>query len=473
MQPSQSLKSKLIKGGIALTIRQLVSSFLSLLSALVIARVLGPKLYGILATSLGIFYFFKWTGRGGLNIYLTRKPESNNKEIEEILAFYNTVGVAFCILLWLAAPAFGGWTGEVAVVQILRWLTPAIWLDMVGGLSTALLARELRFAEVGLIDAIAQIANYSLSIPLVLLNWGYWGPVIGYFLQFLLFALLSYYRCPIKWRWRWNWKILQPALHYGFTYYCSNWILTFRSLTVPLIISRLAGMEAAGIASISIRIVQQISLLRQTIAEMSISVMGKFMTDLEKVRHIISKGMAYQALVMAPACATFACFATWIIPTFFGKQWLSSTQLFPFIALAACVGAIFDLHNSTLYAAGLNREVAIQNLGYVGSLWVGSALCTPPLGLLGYGVAEILAMPSYFLIHKSLAKLYGSPNYWNAFLITLAAVPALVGGVWLPPLLGFGILIVSYGMLFILNQSVRTICLELWSFMQWRKKSEA
>jgi len=446
---------------------------MSLLSALVIARVLGPDLFGILATSLGIFYFLKWTGRFGMSVYVSREPDLNNGTIQQILAFYNTVGIAFCVLLWLMAPVFSWWTKEVAVAQILRWLIPAIWLDMVGGLSTGLLTRELRLAEVGLIDVAAQIANYTLSISLVLLGWGYWGPVIGCFLQFFLSALLSYYRYPIKWCWRLDLKILQPVFHYAFTYYFSNWILTFKSLTIPLVISRLGGMEVAGITSISIRIVQQLSLLRQTIAEISISVMAKFITDLDKVRHTITKGMAYQALVMAPICATYSCFATWIIPTFFGKQWLSSNQLFPFIALAASVGAIFDLHNSTLYAAGYNREVAIRNVGYVGSLWLGSILFTPLLGVLGYGIAEILAIPSYFFIHKSVAKLYGSPNYGNAFWILLAAVPALFGGVWLPPLLGFGILIVSYGMLFLLNQSVQTLSLELWSFMQWRKKSKA
>ncbi len=470
MKPPQDFKSKIIKGGLFLTIRQIVTTFLSLLSALVIARILGPQVYGIVATSLGIFYFFKWTGRIGMHIYVVRTPDFNKVEIEQILTFYNTVGVGACLLLWLAAPIFGSWTGKAEVTQILRCLIPAIWLDMIGGLSTGLLERELRFAEVGLIDAVAQITNYSVSIPLVLVGWGYWGPTTGYFLQFLVFAILSYYNAPIKWCWRWNWKTVQPALHYGLTYYSSNWIFTFKSLTVPLIISRLGGMEVAGITSVSIRIVQQLSLLRQIIGRMSISVMAKFITELSKIRRVITKGMAYQALVMAPVCATFSCFSAWIIPTFFGEQWLSSNQLFPLIALAASVGAIFDLHNSTLYAAGHNSEVAFRNLGYVGSLWLGSLIFTPMWGVLGYGAAEIFALPSYFLIHRSLVNFCGSPNYWNAFWIILASIPALIGAIWLPPLLSFSLLIISYLILLVLNESVRSLLLELWSMIRKRKK---
>ncbi len=469
MQFSKEIKSKILQGGIFLTLRQLLAALLSLISTLVIARVLGPGNYGIVATSIGIFYFLKWTSRLGLDAYLIRKPNLSKAEAEQVLSFYNTVGVLFCIILWLASPVFGWWTGHNAVAQAMRWLVPVVWLDMIGATSISMLERELCFAQVGIIETLAQFANYLLSVPLVLMHWSYWGPVAGTVLEYVIFASLSQYFYRIAWRWRWNWQLLQPALRYGITFFSSNWITTLQSLTVPLFVSRLAGIEAAGIVGIAIRMVQQLELPRIVIRRMSISVMAKLMGDPDAIQRAVSRGMAYQALLMGTVGATAACLATWIIPTLFGEKWLFSAQVFPLLALTASVSTIFDLHTSTLYASGHNREVARLNGVYVGMLWLGTCLFIPLLGLWGYPIAELTALPSYLLIHHSLRKLYGSPDYWNAVWFILAAIPPLLGGIWLPLPLTFVPLIVSYGLLFSLNSNARQVVRELFSAARTRQ----
>ena len=50
-----TLKDKVVKGGLYLALRQLVTVGLSVLSILVIAKQLGPTNYGIMVNALGIF----------------------------------------------------------------------------------------------------------------------------------------------------------------------------------------------------------------------------------------------------------------------------------------------------------------------------------------------------------------------------------------------------------------------------------
>ena len=177
MPTSKNLKEKIVKGGVSLSIRQLIVSGLSLVNILIIARILGPERYGIVTIILGFFYFLTPTLKLGLQVYLVRKPDLFESEPEQIVAFYNTVGVAVIALLWLATPLIGWWTGTTEVTQGLRWVLPVLWLDQVSRVSITMLERELRFAQVGIIEAVAQIANYSLSVVLVLMGWGYWGAI--------------------------------------------------------------------------------------------------------------------------------------------------------------------------------------------------------------------------------------------------------------------------------------------------------
>jgi PST family polysaccharide transporter len=468
MEPVQKLKEKVLKGGIYLAVRQLSTAVLSLISVLVIARLLGPKNYGIVAIALGFFYFLTWTSKLGLNVYVTRQPELPKDAPEQILSFYNTLGAILSILILLLAPAFGWWTGQSEVSQLIRWLALPLWLEMVGTASISMLERELRFTQVGLIETIAQVSNYLLAVPLVLMNWSYWGPIAGLVLQCTVYALMARYYYPISLRRRWRLPFIRSALSYGLTFCGSQWIMSLRTLTVPLLVSRLVGVEAAGITSIAIRFVEQLSLLRAIMLRMSISLLAKLMSNLELTRAAISRGMTYQVLVVGPTCAVFSCCAGWLIPLMFGAEWLPSAKLFPLIAVAVLIGSVFDLHGSALYAAGHNREVALYSFGYITVEWLALWLIAPNAGLWSYGVAQIIALPSYFLLHRSLVKLCGSPNYGNAFWLIIVTLPALIIGPLVPVFVGIGVLILSYGAIFLFVESVRKVPVEL--YFAWRSR---
>jgi O-antigen/teichoic acid export membrane protein len=468
MPVNKNQQQQILQGGISLVLRQLLGTGLSIVSFFVIARTLGPEQYGIVASALGIFYFIVWSNKFGLSTYLVRQPDLPKEAPEHILAVFNTVGVGFCVLLWLGAPLIGWWTKQPEMINVVRWLVLPIWLEMVATISFCMLDRELRFAEGGFIQMIAQIANFLLAIPLVLLwHWGYWGPIAGIILENAVLAILSAHYQPIRWRWRWRWSVVQPALRYGFTYAGSEAIGCLKALTIPMIVTPLAGLQAAGIISIAIRFVDQLSVMRYVLRRMSLGIMAKLMGNPAEAIVAINRGIAYQALLMGLVCATFSCLSAWLIPLLFGAKWLNSVQLFPLIALATTISTIFDLHASTLYAAGHNRAVIRFNTCHVGLFWLAIWLLLPRLGVWGYGLAELISLVSFFLLHQSLRQFCGSPNYRVATWLILASVPALLAGPWLQGW-SLGLLVGSYGLLFLLRPEVRKIPQELWGIVRYR-----
>lgn len=461
MSESNSIKDKVLKGGIFLTFRQLLSSGLSVISVLIIARSLGPEKYGLVTTALGIFYFLVWSGQMGLNMYIVRQPNLEDQEVEQLIAFYNTVGIGFCGLMWVSTPAFAWWTGVPEVSSILRWLIPAVWLNMVGGVSLSMLSRNLRFDRVSLVEGLSQISNYLLSVPIVLLTGSYWGPIAGMFLQFLLSAVLAYSSHPIRLTLRWRWLNIERMVTYGVTFFFASWIQTLGSLTIPMLVTPLAGVEAAGIAGVTTRMVQQLSLLRVVIRRMSISVIAKLMENPDVVQRAVSKGMSYMALLMTSVCVTFACVSPWLIPFVFGSEWIQSTKIFPLIAFSASVSAIFDLHLATLHAVGRNNIVTLQNLIRIGLIWIFCWLLIPSLGLWGFAIAEMTCLPSYYLSHRAFVSLYPSPSYRIASLILLAAIPPLLVSLFAPLLISLFVLLINYTALVLISADIRKVLLEI------------
>jgi O-antigen/teichoic acid export membrane protein len=461
------LKKKVFEGGIYLVLRQLLGAVLALAGALVVARVLGPEDFGIVAIAMSVFYFTTATSKLGLNIYVIRQPELQEKEAEQILAFYNTVGVAFCALMWFLAPFIGLLTGHAeTVTPVVQCLVPIVWLDMVGGLNIGLLERKLRFAEVGTIEMLAQISNTLLSVSLVLLNYSYWGPVAGLAAQFLIQAVLGAYYQPIRWQLRWQWDSLLPALRYSLGYTGCTWLWSFKSLTVPLLVSRLAGLEAVGILTMANRLTAQLGTLWPVVERLSISGLAKLNNEPELTRQVISRGMVYQGLVVGPFEAIFSCLSIWAIPLILGKDWMPSIQVFPFIAFVWLVYAVFTLHVSALFVVGLNSKVAKAYLWHLGLLWLSTLILVPSYGLWGYAAAEIIALLSYFSLHLSLKKQFGMPDYGDSFWLLAATLPPLMLGPSLPVAFGLGIFVVSYGFLFLLRPGLRKVPTELYT--AWR-----
>ena len=472
MPTPSSIKNKVLRGGVFLTLRQLLSSGLSLISVFVIARTLGPEKYGLVASSFGLFYFISWTGQMGLNTYLMRQPDLQENEPEQLLAFYSTVGLLFCGAVWAIAPIFSQWTGVSEVSTIIRWLVPAMWLNMVGGVPAGMLTRELAFARVSLVESLSQIANYLLSVPIVLIYKSYWGPIAGMLLQFLMAASLAYAFYPIRLTLRWRWSHLSRMMAYGITFFVASGVQSLRVLTIPLFVTPLAGVEAAGIVGITIRMLEQLSLLRNVIRGMSISVMAKLMNDASAIQRAIKRGMSYLALLMMSVCALFACLSPWLIPFAFGSEWVQSTQIFPPVAFAASAIAVFDLHLATLHALGKNNEVTFQNVVYIGLLWLCCSLLIPPLGLWGYAIAEVAALPSLYFSHRFFSQLYGSPNYWNAALLLATAIPALIASVLLSPIESFVILSFSYGVLVMASSEIRDVLIDVFQIAKSMKAKD-
>lgn len=450
-----SIKKKVFRGGIALTIRRILSAFLSLIGTLFIARILGPEKYGVVSVSLGMYYFFSFIGRMGLHAYILRAPELFKEDAEQILAFYCTVGLLFCSILWLGAPIAGLWSGNSEVPIALRYLIPAVWFDMLAVPSSCMLQRNLEFGKYGLIYALAEVSNYIVSIIAVLLYQSYLGVVLGYIVQYVLFAVLAHFSHPIRLRFRWNWKTLAPACRYGFSFSSSNWISNLRSLTIPVFVSRFAGIEAAGVANIALRVAQKLLLLRAVIRNMSITVMAKLLDNHDSLKRALNKGMLYQVLCMGPICALFSGFSTWIIPTMFGDEWLLSAQIFPFIGFSIVVSALFDLQSAVLYASDHNREVIRFSIFNIGVIWLSCFLLLPVIGVWGYCFAETIALLTYYSIHRSLVKYFKAPNYWPVLWSLLATIPPLFGGLFLPALPNLLLMFISYGALICLCKPVR------------------
>jgi PST family polysaccharide transporter len=112
------------------------------------------------------------------------------------------------------------------------------------------------------------------------------------------------------------------------------------------------------------------------------------------------------------------------MPVVFGSEWERALDVYPFIALGYLVNATFNMHSSVLYVLRRNRAVAAANLAHVALFVSATLLLVPRMGLTGYGIAEVIAMLGYLVIHVQVRRLFHF-SYDRVQLWLLAFAPPL------------------------------------------------
>jgi O-antigen/teichoic acid export membrane protein len=95
----------------------------------------------------------------------------------------------------------------------------------------------------------------------------------------------------------------------------------------------------------------------------------------------------------------------------FGPRWEPVMLVYPYLALSYLTNAQFNMHASILYVLHRNWAVTWFHIVHI-VLFAGAAwIAVDRWGIVGYGYAEMVALLSYPVIHRSVSKLVGSPLY--------------------------------------------------------------
>ena len=436
-----SLRAQVLRGGTYLSLRQGLGMLVSFGGTLVLTRTIGPGAYGLYAVALGIYAYLFSLSQWGIGVYLVRREgELVLKDYHQAFSLLLLLGIGTTVLALLLLPLLANWVRLGGFKPVAAAMFAALPLNLLTLPPLARLERALDYRKVALVELGSQIAYYLIALPLAFRGFGVWAAVAGWWAQQSLAVGLLHKLSNYRPRWYWEPVRLRTMIKYGLGFSASIWIWQLRSLVNPLIVGRYAGAEAAGFIALAIRIVEHLSFVKGASWRLSIAAFAKLQEERARLIKALTEGMRLQILVLGPFLLGFGLVGPWLLPSLLSTSWAPVMGIFPFIALGYLVNALFALQSSALYVLRRNWEVALFHFSHIALFAGGAWLLVPRLGLLGYGWAEIIALPSYLVIHLVNIKHVGKPDYLLPGVWTLALAVALfwhsIGILAFIPLLG-------------------------------------
>jgi PST family polysaccharide transporter len=164
--------------GSAVTVgAQLVRLVLQFVGIIVLARILGPDDYALVAMVIAVIGFADLVRDGGLSTAAIQSARLSNGERTNLFWVNTGLGAAATVLVVASTPLIVGLYDQPTLARIVPVLAVTFLL---AGLNTQFrvgLSRDMRFGALALADIAGQVLGVSVAIVIALLGGGYWALV--------------------------------------------------------------------------------------------------------------------------------------------------------------------------------------------------------------------------------------------------------------------------------------------------------
>jgi O-antigen/teichoic acid export membrane protein len=423
----QEIRHRAAGGAALLVARGALILVLGVGANIVLARLLVPRDFGIVALGTVLLTVGGFVSDGGLGAGLIRRREPPRRvELETV----NAVQIGITLLLTAICFAVGAVVGGDALVVAAMVATLPITILKVP--SIILLERDLSYRTIATTDLLEAISFYVVTLVTVALGMGVWGFAVGMAVRAVTGTATMAVLGPVGLvRPRWSWPDLRPMLRFGAKIQAVTVTALVRDQGLNVGIAIVAGVATLGVWNLAWRVLQVPFMVFGTLSRIGFPTMARLLGAGQDPKPVIERGIAALAVVTGGIMVAVTGFAP-ALPVVLGKGWgdVPAVLLWAGIAMA-CAFPIYSSSYGYLFATDAGGTVLIGAVAGTAA-WLTVALVLVPFvgaPAAGIGWCAYAAVQLAIFIPRVSART-GAAVAASVGVPTATAVVAAAGG-WL------------------------------------------
>jgi len=431
MDAHDEFAQKTISGlGWSLT-SQLGRQGLGLILGIVLARLLSPREFGLIAMVLVFSGFAALITEFGFVSTLVQKRDVREEHLNSVFWFNCTLGILLAALFVVLAPLVAEFYDEPGLTAPARAMAIAFPLWTVSTVQRALLSRALDFRRL----AIAEITGVGLggiaAVFAAIANMGVWSLVIQQLLQPGISSLVLWILCRWKPQLRFSWSALRDLMSFGLN------VLGYRSLSHwshnfdSLLVGRFLGSSPLGIYDLAYRIMQfPVWNISRSLHRVMFSSFSMIQDQRDRIREVFLRAVSIVSLAVFPLMLGTLATAPYLVETLFGQDWIAMVPVLQIFCIASIFESVAGLTSMLFLSQGradLQLRVGLfLKLNTLAGIVIGLGWGVTGVAA-GYTVASIINFfPAFYfsgrLVGLPLRRLVGTslPMLAAASLMSLA-----------------------------------------------------
>lgn len=320
---NKQYSSALISGAKWAMIATWYNRILGLVSTLILARLLTPADFGIVAiSSFFIFLFLAFTSVGTNRIVIL-EDEISTERLNSIWSLNLVLRVACACLLFLSAPLIASYTNEERVELVIRVVAIIPFLMAFRNIGLEVFEKQLNFKTTTIISIVAKTMGTVCSIAIAIIWQNYWAMIIAVILSNIIEVVVGYRVC--SYRPGWSTKYWRKQWHVSKWLYLTTISGYLRSRTDVMILSNHLNSQTFGIYSFA----QELAWLPysdvvEPLNRGSFAVLSKLKYDHQAFCQSLYQQLAVLMFVVMPCAFGVSAISDPFVRVVLGPQWLDA-----------------------------------------------------------------------------------------------------------------------------------------------------
>ncbi len=389
------------------------NKLLVFVSTLVLARLLAPSDFGVVAAGLTFMAYLELTLDLGMSAAVIYQQERGHTRSVHV-AF--TMNAGICVLLaalnLLLAPATAAFFQVPDSADVFRVLSLYVLLRGVGALQEALLTRDLMFRQKAASQLTRAVVRGGLGVALALAGFGVWALVWSFLAAEAAGTAVAWYYSGYRPRLLFDRAAARPLLKFGAPVVALDLLAELGMNSDYLVIGHVIGASALGLYTMAYRLPELlISNVYWIFSSVAFPVLSSARAgDWSLFRSSMLRSLRLVTLFGFPVSVGLALVSRDAVTVLFSQKWAGAGTPMALISLAVGLAAVGYGSGDAFKAAGRPGTLLVFNSISAVVVVVFFVLAAP------HGIVAVAA------VHLSYNFVYG--------LLRLALANHLVGTTW-------------------------------------------
>jgi PST family polysaccharide transporter len=393
------LKKKTIRGAAAKLCAQVANFLVRFVTVIILARLLDPKDFGLVAMVLIVTGVYDLLTTGGLSSATVQRPTITDEQLSTLFWINILIGGLLGVLCLATAPVLVAFYHEPRLFWLTIVMAAGFLINAAGVQHSALLQRQLRYVTIALIETTALVICGAAGIVMAIFGFGYWALVA----QAIAYQLAN---TGLVWLFA-GWRPGPPhrladiksMLHFGGTLTLNTLVIYIAYNADKVLLGRFWGASDLGIYERAYRLINlPTSNLNAALSGIAFSALSRLQDDFDRYKKYFLRSYSFVNAVTIPSTVFCAIFADDIISVFLGPKWSGAIPIFRFMTPTILVFGIINPTSWLLLSIGLQMR-SLKLALVIAPLVISSYLIGLPYGPEGVALAYSIAMTLWVVPH--------------------------------------------------------------------------
>lgn len=387
--PLENINKRMARGAAWTVAARLTDRTIGVLSTVILARLLVPADFGLVAMATAIGAILELMGAFGFDLALIQNQRADRSHYDTAWTF-NVIFGAFCALLMIALASLAArFYSEPRLAAVMIVLALSYLINGFGNIGVVDFRKELHFRDEFILLFSRRVVTFAITITGAIILRTYWALIIGMVTGRMVGVALSYRLHG--YRPRFSLAAWHEMIHFSKWMLVNNFLFFLVHRGTDFVIGKLNGAGALGIYSVS----YEISTLPTTelVAPINRVAFPGFskLAEPAAIANAYLKIFGVIALLIFPTGIGIAAIAPPLVATLLGNKWLESIPLIQLLALYGAVSATQTNNGTVCLALGHVRLLTWMAVLFLAALLPALGFFTHIYGVLGAGYAFIFA----------------------------------------------------------------------------------